>query len=118
MAAISLSAWGQAPQRNLYDFSFIQDANPWLTSSNAAGLGTLQVDRTSIVEAEFNKEDGGLIPVEGSDNSWLAGAQTESFVKISDRIAFHGKLSYSYFHGNNMGGHYLMDPSYNPTTTE
>ena len=114
MAAISLSAWGQAPQRNLYDFSFIQDANPWLTSSNAAGLGTLQVDRTSIVEAEFNKEDGGLIPVEGSDNSWLAGAQTESFVKISDRIAFHGKLSYSYFHGNNMGGHYLMDPSYNP----
>lgn len=109
-----LPSRGQQPQRNVYEFDFIKASNPWLTSSNAAGIGTLQVDRSSFVEAYFNKEDGGLIPVEGSDNSLLAGALTESFVRISDRIAFHGKLSYSYFHGKNMGGHYLMDPSYNP----
>ena len=100
--------------RNIYDFSFIKDSNPWLVSSNAAGLATLQVDRTSFVEAYFNKEDGGLIPVEGSDNSLLAGARTESFARISDMIVFHGMLSYSYFHGKNMSGHYFMDPSYNP----
>lgn len=114
LSMVCIQSEGQAPQRNMYEFDFIKNTNPWLTSANAAGLGLLQVDRTSFVEAYFNKEDGALVPVEGSDNSLLAGAQTESFVRISDKIAFHGKLSYSYFHGKNMGGHYLMDPSYNP----
>ena len=114
LSAACLQAAGQNPQRNVYEFDFIKESNPWLTSFNAAGIGTLQVDRTSFVEAYYDKEDGGIIPVEGSDDSSLAGARTESFVRISDRIAFHGELSYSYFYGKNMGGHYLMDPSYNP----
>lgn len=114
LLALAFRAEGRNMQRNVYDFDFIKTSNPWLTSTNAAGLNMLQVDRTSFVEAFFDKENGGLIPVEGSDNSWQAGAGTESFVRISDRIAFHGALSYSYFSGRNMGGHYLMDPSYNP----
>ena len=113
VTAVSLAA-AQAPQRNMQDFGFIQHANPWLTSINAAGLGTLSMSRVSYAEAFFDKEDGGIIPVEGSDDSWLAGVGTKSYVKISDRIAFHGELSYSYFHGRNMGGHYFIDPSYNP----
>lgn len=112
-AAASLTA-AQTPQRNMQDFGFIQHANPWLTSINAAGLGTLSTDRTSYAEAFFDKENGGVIPVEGSDDSWCAGIGTKSYVKISDKIAFHGELSYSYFHGRNMGGHYLIDPDYNP----
>ena len=112
-AAASLTA-AQTPQRNMRDFGFIQHANPWLTSINAAGLGTLSTDRTSYAEAFFDKENGGIIPVEGSDDSWCAGIGTKSYVKISDRLAFRGELSYSYFHGRNMGGHYLIDPSYNP----
>lgn len=109
-----LSVFGQENPGSAYEFEFIRNTNPWLVSDNAAGLGTLQVPRTSFVEAYFDKDDGGLIPVEGSDNSLEAGALTESYVRISDRIAFHGKLSYSYFQGKNMNGHYLMDPSYNP----
>ena len=109
-----LSVFGQENPESAYEFEFIRNTNPWLISDNAAGLGTLQVPRTSFVEAYFDKDDGGLIPVEGSDNSLEAGALTESYVRISDRIAFHGKLSYSYFQGKNMNGHYLMDPSYNP----
>ena len=114
MTAICFSAAAQTTMRGMYDFSFIQNVNPWLASPNAAGLGTVQVERTSFAEAFFNKENGGLIPVEGSDDSWLAGARTESYGRISDRIAFHGLLSYSYFHGKNMGGHYFIDPEYNP----
>ena len=68
-AAASLTA-AQTPQRNMRDFGFIQHANPWLTSINAAGLGTLSIDRTSYAEAFFDKENGGIIPVEGSDDSW------------------------------------------------
>lgn len=114
LAAFVVQAAGQSGQRGMYDFDFIKMSNPWLTSSNASGLRTLQTDRTSFVEVYLDKENGGLIPVEGSDDSWQAGARTESFVRISDRIAFHGALSYSYFMGQNMSGHYLMNPSYNP----
>ncbi len=115
-AALSfcLSAYGQQPQSNAYDYDFIKGSNPWLTSSNAAGLGTMQPDRIAVVEADFNKEDGGLTSSYGSDNSLQAGIGTESFIKISDRIAFKGMLSYSYFNGKNMGGQMMMDPSYNP----
>ena len=102
-AASCLPSSGQGPQRNVYEFGFIKDSNPWLTSSNASGISTLQTDRSSFVEAYFDKDDGALIPVEGSDDSWEAGAKTESYVRISDRIAFHGALSYSYFMGRNMG---------------
>lgn len=114
VAGSCFSAFAREAGRSGYDFDFIRNMNSWLTSSNAAGIGTVSVDRTSFAEALFEKADGGLIPVEGSDDSWLAGARTESFVKISDKIAFHGGLSYSYFHGENMGGPFLIDPSYNP----
>ncbi len=107
-------ASAQAPQRGLYDFDFIKGSNPWLTSANAAGLGTLQPDRTSVIEADFNKEDGGIAPSYGSDNSLQAGLSTESFVRISDKVAFKGMLSYSFFNGQNMGGQTLLNPSYNP----
>ncbi len=102
------------PQRSLYDYDYISDTNPWLTSVNASGLGSLAPNRVSFVEATYNKENGGIIPSYGSDNSFQAGVSTESFVRLSDKLAFRGRLAYQYFKGQNMGGQMLMDPTYNP----
>lgn len=113
LAAVCTLAAAQ-PRRGLYDFLFVRESNPWLTSSNSAGLGSLQTDRVSYVEAFFTKDDGGLTGIEGSDNALQAGTGTEAYVKISDRIAFSGKMSYIYSNGKNMGGPLFMDPSYNP----
>ncbi len=116
LAALMCSggAFAQTPHKSAHEFDFIKESNPWLTSSNASGLGTLQPDRTSVVEAGLSKENGGLVPSYGSDNSIQAGLSTESFIKLSDKVAFKGMLSYSFFNGKNMGGPVLMDPSYNP----
>ncbi len=106
----SLSLPAQIAQK---DYDFVKNSNPWLGSSNSAGLGTLQTSRISIIRAEFGKGDGCLISSYDSDNSLQAGISTESFVKLSNRLSFKGMLAYSFFNGKNMGGQMLLDPSYN-----
>lgn len=97
-----------------YDHNFISATSPWLYSSNAAGLGTMPVSRFGYVEARFGKQNGGLCGINDSADSFDAGVQTESFIKISDKVHLYGNLEYNYFKGKNMGGPILMDPSYNP----
>ena len=96
------------------DFDLIRSTSPWMSSRNAAGLGSMPVERIAVAEGSFEKDNGGLTDNAGSENCFKAGAMTESYLKISDRLAFHGKLSYSFFRGKDMGGSILMDPSYNP----
>lgn len=112
-ACPEIMIFGQV-SRAMQDFDFIKDSNPWLTSVNVAGIGQLQTSRTSMAGLSFSKDNGGLVGIEGSDDSFLAEITTESYMKFSDRIAFYGKLSYLNFTGKNMGGPILMDPSYNP----
>lgn len=113
LTAVCTASFSQ-PRREMYDFQFIREDNPWLTSSNASGLGSLRADRTSYVAAAFSKDNGWLVGIDGSDNALQAGICTESYVRISDRIAFSGKMAYKYTHWKNMGGPILLDPSYNP----
>ena len=74
----------------------------------------MPLNRNTRAEGSFIKENGGLINNAGSDNSIKAGAMTESFLKISENIAFYGKISYSHFKGKDMGVSILMDTDYNP----
>lgn len=113
IAGLTSSLYAQ-PHRGSYDFDFIRESNPWLQAANASALGTLQPEKTSFVSAYFRKDNGGLMQVGGSDDSFSAGALTESYVRISDKIAFYGKLGYSYFQGRNMGAFLYSEPSYFP----
>ena len=79
---LALTVSGQE-QRNVRDFEYIRSPTPWLSSNNAAGLGTLPVDRIANVEALFHKHNGGLVSIEKSDNSYEAGASTDAFIKLS-----------------------------------
>ncbi|MCR5003521.1 MAG: hypothetical protein K5984_04045 [Bacteroidales bacterium] len=106
LAAASAAASAQ-------DFRFVQESQPWLTGNNAAGLTRFSGNKISIVEGMFRKDDGGLIGIEGSDDSFETGLSTESYLNFSDRIVFYGGLSWSWFKGQNMGGSIFMDPSYN-----
>lgn len=113
LLGLTASANGQEA-RSMHDFGFIQATSPWITSRNAAGLTALPVERTAKAEGSFSKNDGGLIDNAGSENNFQAEISTESYLRISERTVFYGKLSYSYDRGRNMGGSILMDPSYNP----
>ena len=96
------------------DFEYVRDTSPFLTSSNAAGLGRLGEGKTAQATVSFLKDDGSLVGLDASSDSWKAGAQTQAYARISDRMAFWGKLSYSYFSGKEMGGYLFMDPLDNP----
>lgn len=101
-------------QEGSYDMEFVKMTNPWLVSSNMSGLFLMPVDRISIAGAGFHKENGGLVSSDMSDDSYGAGVSTESFVKVSDKLSFYGKLSYDYFHGKNMGGSVFTDAFHSP----
>lgn len=100
--------------KNVRDFEYIRSATPWLSSNNAAGLGSLPVSRIADVEAVFHKHDGALTSLENSSDSFEAGASTEAFMNLSEKFSLHGRLEYMNFNGKNMVGPVMMDPSYNP----
>lgn len=86
----------------------------WAELSNPAVLSFLEDRSLSHAGLSFRKDDGGLIPLEGSPDAWSAGAGAESFQRVGEKLAFHGKIDYTFSHGKEMGGQILMDPAYNP----
>ena len=111
LCAACLTARGQTR-----DYDYIKETNLWLGSRNAAGIGTFDMQRIAVARAYAVKENGGLVGIEGSDDSIKGALETESYNRISDRMSFYGLLSYDYFYGKNMGGPILLDPSYNPVS--
>ena len=107
-------AAGAAGQEAPRDFRRALGDNPLLSTGNAALLATLPEGGFSEAAASFTKENGAIYPLEGSPDSWQAGAAAQSFYRISDKLAFCGSLSYSYFKGARMGGQVLIDPRGNP----
>ena len=58
-------------------FDHIFRRNPWNGGLNAAGIRQDSLSR-SYAEIYFTKENGGLAGHSASDDSWNAGAKTES----------------------------------------
>lgn len=111
LAGVSLfHVTAQPADKNLYDFDLIKHSNGWLTSNNASLLGLLPVSGTSVVQASFGKDNGEFINYHQSNDSYNAGAHTESFSRIGEKVAVYGKLLYNNFRGENMGGSVLIDP--------
>lgn len=96
------------------DFRTAVETAPYLSFSNPASLGSFSLKKIATAELSATKEDGGLHPIAGSGDAIKAVAGTEAYVRMSDRVAFHGKLSYSYLAGKEMSGPVLMEPEYNP----
>lgn len=95
------------------DMNYVKETTPWLMSRNAGALYLLPANNVSTVYANMHKADGAMADVHESGNSFESGVYTESYVKVSDRMAFYGRLSYLYFTGSQMGGPILIDPHYN-----
>lgn len=95
------------------EYSLVLESNPQLTAS-AAALSDFAKKSMSQVEASFAKDNGGFVGIDGSSDCWQGKLGAESYTRISDRMVFFGRLSYSYFKGNDMGGSVLRDLYYNP----
>ena len=93
-------------------FDHIFRRNPWNGGPNAAGIRQDSLSR-SYAEIYFTKENGGLAGHSASDDSWNAGAQTES-VRHLKKVSFSGGFGYDYFDGRNMCGSMFTEPGYYP----
>lgn len=109
----ALPAWSQTEEWK-DEYSRFTDLNPWVRSSNPAGIATLPVGKISTVRAGLEKKDGGLTDLHESRDCFRPSLEAASYMKVSDRITFYGRMDYSYFKGKGMGGQILMDPYYNP----
>lgn len=101
-------AGGVAQER----FDDLVRRNPWNGGMNAAGVRQDTVSR-SYAEVYLTKENGGWIDHSGSDDSWNAGATTES-VRHFEKVSFFGRFAYDYFDGRNMCGSMFSRPGYYP----
>lgn len=109
----ALPAWSQTEEWR-DEYSRITDWSPWIQSSNPAGIVLTPSSRISTVRAGIEKKNGGLIDLHESRDCFRPNLDAASYMKVSDRITFYGRMNYSYFKGKDMGGQILMDPYYNP----
>ena len=113
LLVLAFPAVGQGSDA-LRDYRYIVSTNPFLRLDNAAGIGRLQTGRIAVAEGSFAKGNGSFKGPDESANDWRGGVATESYVKISDRVAFYGRMDYSYFQGEEMGGSLLAGSSSAP----
>ena len=95
----------------LRDYSFVKQSNPWLTSSNAAGLTTYK--STNIAEAELGLayESGGLIDYWQAPKVFQVNASAEAIQRLSSRTVVFGRVSYENFSGRDMAGSAFINPT-------
>lgn len=93
-------------------FDYVFRRNPWNGGPNAAGIRQDSLSR-SYAEIYFTKETGGMTGHSSSDDSWNAGARTES-VRHLKKVSFAGGFGYDYFDGRNMCGSMFTEPGYYP----
>lgn len=104
-----VSLMAQSPE-----YDFILGTSPLLLSRNAAAIGVIPIDGMSKATLSLTGGNGEFVDIDGSRDCLNADLSAESFARISDRITFFGRLSYSYFTGKDMCGSIMMDRMYNP----
>jgi hypothetical protein len=103
----------EAGAQDVRDFRYVRDTSPVLQLSNPAALAGWS-GKLSAITLEGTKGNGAAVPLEGSPNDFSLSAGTESFFRLNDRLAFHGRLSWSDFQGRDMGGPVLTGPDGHP----
>ena len=110
--ALALPAMGQDGD-GVRDYRLAKEALPWAPLSNPALMDAFQ-GRMARVDLQFQTGFGGLASLTESPACYTAGAATESYFSVGERLTFFGLLDWQYFTGKDMGGPVLMDPYYNP----
>lgn len=108
VAAVPDSTARALPQR--YDYRFVKNAQPWLSSGNPAGLSALSFRHIAQASVAFNKGNGGLVNYNGSDNDYSFDLGAEAFTRVGERWTFGGQIDYTYYHGKNMAGSAFIEP--------
>ena len=97
-----------AGDKDVRDYRYVKDTTPALQFSNPAALSGWS-GRLSSVVLEGTKGNGAVVPLNGSHDDFSLSAGTESYFRMSEKLAFRGALSWSHMQGRDMGGPVMMD---------
>lgn len=112
--AAAIPAAAQSARVSSTPTELFLNGRPALQFSNPSFLSTLDSASFSSAKLSAVKKDGWLVSLSDSPDLLTGEAGTESYVKLSDRLYFQGRLSYSYSQGQQMGAQVLMNPMFNP----
>ena len=98
----------------LHDYQFVKQADPWLTSHNAAALSRHATKSYAQAELSFTGEKGGFTNYNGAPGVLQFNGAIESFYRISKRTVLYGQMSYDNFSGNDMAGSGFIDTYHLP----
>ena len=101
------SLWAQ-DSLLLRNYSYITQADPWLTGSNTAAI--TRYDAANIAEAELslNAQKGGFTNFSDAKKGIETKAGIESFYRVSRRTVLFGAMSFVSFSGKDMAGSVFM----------
>ena len=106
----------QTPQDSLLlrDYTFLKQADPWLTSSNAAALTRFAHQSMAEASLSLNGGKGGFTNYYESPEALQFDGHVESYYRFNPRTVFFGSLSYQNFSGHDMAGSAFIQPEHRP----
>lgn len=110
LTILMLAAVSAATAQERFDYIFRR--NPWNGGPNAAGIRQDSLEPFLCRNLFHQGERRAYGPL-ASDDSWNAGAKTES-VRHLKKVSFSGGFGYDYFDGRNMCGSMFTEPGYYP----
>lgn len=103
-----------AAQQNWRNFDFVKQSDARLTSENAALLKHLSDMRISTARLFGTVNNGDFVNYFQSPQSYIFGAETESYYRVNSRLVFYGLVGYENFTGKRMGGSAFIAPQTAP----
>ncbi len=85
------AAGAQQKSETVRDYDYVKAVTPVLHLSNPAALAGWN-GKIAQATVHFDKANGELIPLTQSKDSYEVSAMTESFYRVSDKVAFFGHI--------------------------
>lgn len=98
----------------LHDYEYVKQADPWLTSTNAAALTRFGEGKIAQAEIAADGRQGGLTNYYDASESLTMKGRIESVYRYSPRTVFFGNISYESFTGHHMAGSAFINPERQP----
>jgi hypothetical protein len=92
---------------------YLQQSTAGLTSTNAAWLQSLPVQKVAMAEVYASSAKGGFVDYYQPNTRYELGARTESYVRLSPRLALYGLVRYANLTEKNISGSAFINPPYN-----
>lgn len=99
----------EVQEKCLYHFDDLQRKQTWTDSYNPAGLGLIDFNSSSFVEAYMGSGKGDFVKYYEANQSFNFGLRTASYTKIN-KTTFFGEIDYNNFKGENMAWSGLIYP--------